>query len=66
MNNGKNMLDELIKGIGMMTELWMITYGSFKNQKLSDDEAMNHTKAYMSIMLHEMMFSERENKDDQN
>ena len=35
MNNSESMLNELIKGIGMITELWMITYGSFKKQKLS-------------------------------
>ena len=66
MDNSENMLNELIKGIGMMTELWMITYQSFKNHKFSDEEAMNHTKAYMSIMLYEIMFSGRENGNDQN
>ena len=48
MNNSESMLNELIKGIGMTTELWMITYGSFKKQKLSDEEAIEHTKACLA------------------
>lgn len=42
---------QLIQGIGLMTELWTITYQGFKNQGLSDDVAMAHTRAFMSIML---------------
>ena len=65
MNNSESMLNELIKGIGMTTELWMITYGSFKKQKLIDEEAIEHTKAYMSVILHEMMASGKEKENDQ-
>ena len=65
MDNSSNMLNELIKTIGMMSELWMITYNSFKNMKLSDEEAMNHTKAYMSVIMHEAMTSGKEKSDDQ-
>ena len=65
MNNSESMLNELIKGSGMTTELWMITYGSFKKQKLSDEEAIEHTKAYMSVILHEMMASGKEKENDQ-
>lgn len=65
MDNSSNMLNELIKTIGMMSELWMITYNSFKNMKLSDEEAMEHTKAYMSVIIHESMSSGKERPDDQ-
>ena len=65
MDNSSNMLNELIKTIGMMSELWMITYNSFKNMKLSDEEAMEHTKACMSVIMHEVMSSGKERPDDQ-
>lgn len=65
MDNSSNMLNELIKTIGMMSELWMITYNSFKNMKLSDEEAMEHTKAFMSAIMHEVMFSGKEKPNDQ-
>lgn len=65
MDNSSNMLNELIKTIGMMSELWTITYNSFKNMKLSDEEVMNHTKAYMSVIIHEAMTSGKEKSDDQ-
>lgn len=44
-------VNQLIQGIGMMTELYMITYQNFKSQKLSEEEAIMHTKAFMSIMM---------------
>ena len=65
MDNSSNMLNELIKAIGVMSELWMITYNSFKNMKLSDEEAMNHTKAYMSVIMHEVVSFGKEKSDDQ-
>lgn len=49
MNN--NQITELIKGIGMMCELWTITYQNFKSQKLSEEEAIKHTAAFMSVMM---------------
>ena len=65
MDNSSNMLNELIKTIGMMSELWMITYNSFKNMKLSNEEAMKHTKEYMSAIMHEVMSSGKEKPNDQ-
>ena len=65
MDNSSNMLNELIKTIGMMSELWMITYNSFKNMKLSDEEAREHTKACMSVIMHEVMSSGKEKPNDQ-
>lgn len=60
MNNSESMLNELIKGIGMLTELWIITYKSFLNQKLSDKEAMDHTREFMSIMVNEIFNGSKE------
>lgn len=44
-------LMELINGIGMMAELWSITFNSFKKQGLSDKDALKHTKEFMSVMM---------------
>lgn len=41
---------ELINGVGAMAELWTISYNSFKKQGFSDDDAITHTKAFMSVM----------------
>lgn len=49
MNNDK--LNELLQGLGAMSEFWIITYESFKKHGLSDSEALTHTQAFMSIML---------------
>lgn len=49
MNN--NQLDDLIKGMGMMCELWTIVYQNFKAQKITEEEALKHTGAFMAIML---------------
>lgn len=65
MDNSSNMLNELIKSMGIMSELWMIAYNSFRNMKLSDEEAMKHTKEYMSVIMHEAMSSGKEKPDDQ-
>ena len=49
MNNDH--VKQIIQGIGVMTELWMITYNGFKSQGLNDTDALSHTKAFMSIMV---------------
>lgn len=46
-----NALTELMKGIGMLTELWTITYRGFTAQGLSEAEAMMHTKGFMAAMI---------------
>ena len=48
MNNDQ--VKQIIQGIGVMTELWMITYNGFKSQGLNDADALSHTKAFMSII----------------
>ena len=49
MNNDQ--VKQLIQGIGLMTELWMITYQGFKAQGLNDADAATHTKAFMSVII---------------
>ena len=66
MDNSSNMLNELINSMGIMSELWMIIYSGFKNMNLSDEEAMKHTKEFMSLIMHEAMPSGKENPNDQN
>ena len=48
MNN--DAVNQLIQGIGVMAELWTITFKSFISQGLKVSEAMEHTKAFMSVM----------------
>ena len=49
MNNDK--VNELINAIGILAELWMITYNGFKRQGLEDSDAITHTTALMSILV---------------
>ena len=44
-------LKELINGIGMMTEVWMISYNGFKNQGMNDKDALIHTKEFMGSFM---------------
>lgn len=44
-------VNQLIQGIGLMTELYTITYQNFKKQNMSDKEAIAHTKAFMSVIV---------------
>lgn len=53
MNNDQ--LTQLIQGIGMMTELHMITYKNFLNQKMTETEALKHTKIFMTALLEVLM-----------
>lgn len=55
MNLDNSPIGQLIQGIGVMTELYTITYNSFKQQKLSDEEAIKHTKAFISVMMESLM-----------
>ena len=49
MNN--EMVKHLIQGIGLMTEIWTMTYNGFISQGLPHDKAIEHTKAFMSSMV---------------
>lgn len=54
-------VNQLIQNIGMCTELWIITYTSFKRQGLSNEEATMHTKSFMSTMIEAFMPSDEAN-----
>ena len=56
-------ITQIIQGIGVMTEMYTITYQSFKKQGLSDKEAIMHTKAFISVMINSVLGSD--NKDTQ-
>lgn len=60
MNNEQ--VNQLISGIGLMTELWVITYQSFVKQDMSAEEAIMHTKALMSIMVESFYGAGQEGK----
>ena len=44
-------LDDFIKGIGLMVEMWVVTYNSFIKTGLSESDAMKHTKAFMELVI---------------
>ena len=43
-------VQELINGIGIMTELWIIAYNSFTSHGMNDREAFAHTREFMSVI----------------
>lgn len=49
MNNDQ--VKQLIQNLGMMAELWTITYQSFRKQGMSHADSIIHTKAFMSTMM---------------
>lgn len=60
MNNDQ--VNQLIQGVGLISEMWLITYQSFKNQGLNDEAAVIHTKALMSIMIESFYGNNQEAK----
>lgn len=48
MNN--DAVQELIKGLGLMTELWIIVYKSFTDHGMNEKEAFTHTREFMSVI----------------
>lgn len=63
MNNDK--LLEFMQGIGIMAELWIITYKGFKTQGLDDADAMMHTKGFMSVMIDSILNAANNQEDKQ-
>lgn len=59
-----NALTELMKGIGMLTELWTIAYKGFISQGLSEDKAMVYTKGFMSAMIDFMVRMPNNGQED--
>lgn len=60
MNNDQ--VNQLIAGIGILTELWSITYQGFTKQGMAPEEAVMHTKALMSILVESFYGSGQEGK----
>lgn len=52
-----NKINEFIQAIGLMTELWTMTYLGFKKQGMDDEDAIRHTKALISSMYDSMINS---------
>lgn len=43
---------DFLNGMGAFVEMWIITFNNFKNNGFSDNEAIKHTKAVMSLIIH--------------
>lgn len=59
--NGDKM-KEFLTAVGLATELWLVTYNGFKKQGLTEQDALAHTKAFMSMTM-ELMLN-RPQEDD--
>lgn len=59
MNNDQ--IKAIIQGIGVMTEMWYITFNNFKKLGMSLEEATEQTKSFMSIMLENIMENNENN-----
>jgi hypothetical protein len=44
-------LQEFLQGMGIMTELWMVTYNNFRKQGLSHSESLDHTAAFTKAIM---------------
>lgn len=43
-------VQELINGIGLLTELWIMVYNSFISHGMDSREAFAHTREFMSVI----------------
>ena len=48
-------LNDFIKNLGMITEMWMIFYKGFRSQGLDDSEALKHTGALFGAIIDNMI-----------
>lgn len=48
-------VEELLTAIGALGELWGVTYNNFVKQGFNKADALAHTKAFMSALMHEIM-----------
>ena len=62
MNSEK--LKEFMQGIGMMTEVWTISYRGFKTQGLNDEDALKNTRYFMSSLLDSMMRCDNSDQEE--
>ena len=55
---------EFIKGIGILTETWMVTYNSFTAQGLDHAKALAHTQGFMTAFISSIMTTANNNKEE--
>ena len=55
-------VQELINGIGLLTELWIMVYNSFIGHGMDDREAFAHTREFMSVITGSLLNTGK--KDD--
>ena len=49
--NMKKQLEDLITGVGAITELWTLVYKNLKNQGMTASEAVINTKAVIETIF---------------
>lgn len=42
---------ELLVAVGALTELWVVTYNNFRNQGLKHSDALDHTGAFIKVLI---------------
>lgn len=52
---GSERMKEFLISVGLMTEIWTITYNSFKKQGFTTQDALEHTKAFMAMTIESIM-----------
>lgn len=58
-------LTNFINGIGMLTEIWSITFNNFKKRGMNDEEAIKHTGAFMTSFTATMLnYGKEETSND--
>lgn len=50
-----NKLEEFIKGMGALTEIWTVTYRGFLNQGYSVSDALIHTREFTAALMTSLM-----------
>lgn len=59
-----NKLEEFIKGMGALTEMWTVTYRGFLNQGYSAPDALTHTREFTMAMMAAMIMSGGQDKKE--
>ena len=44
-------IQQFIIGVGALTEMWMVSYRGFIQQGLEHNEALEHTREFMKVVL---------------
>lgn len=60
----KNILENFILGTGAVVEMWVFVYGQFKVNGFSENEAIKHTQAYISMILYNGNKDTTNNKEE--